>query len=589
MPNLVKQRRLLLASAIVVPALVFAAAAAWNRAEVLHDSADAVTRTTAVMHEHAAKVFDTADLILAYVDDRTRTMTWQEIAKPETSAFLARTISSLQQVVSVWITDANGVVQAGSQPWDKDVRISERPFFQIHQNSPAAGTQISSWFVGRATNVASFAVSQRRSAADGAFDGITHVALSPDYFGKFYQEVVPPFTFAATLARSDGAVLAREPRLPDSQGMIYPPNNPLREVMIQGRKAGLLRTTSVATGRDIILAYRQIGSRAAYVGYAADVDIVLRRWRQNLRIYGLVAIVTSLTLVLISLFALRRMQAERAALRLAALESERRLAMEERLWQTQKMEALGQLASGVAHDFNNAAAVILAGLKLLEKRYGQLLDSGGDEVRRLIAGIREGAERGGSVTRRLLMFSRRDELRAEAIHLPALIEELRGILTISLPPGVALATSMRAGVPDVHADPGQLRTVLINLVINARDAMVGGGTVTVGAEADRVSPDHPHPSGLSAAVYVRLYVSDTGAGMDKETLERAVEPFFTTKALGQGTGLGLSMAHGFAEQSGGAMRLVSHVGHGTTVSIWLPVPPSSDTISAQKNEPAHCQ
>jgi signal transduction histidine kinase len=170
------------------------------------------------------------------------------------------------------------------------------------------------------------------------------------------------------------------------------------------------------------------------------------------------------------------------------------------------------------------------------------------------------------------MFSRRDELRAETIHLPALIEELRSILTVSLPPGVTLVTSMKEGVPDVHADPGQLRTVLINLVINARDAMVEGGTVTVGAEADEVLAGHPHPSGLSAAVYVRLYVSDTGAGMDKETLERAVEPFFTTKALGQGTGLGLSMAHGFAEQSGGAMRLASHVGHGTIVSIWLPLP-----------------
>jgi signal transduction histidine kinase len=582
MTILVKQRRLLLATAIAVPALVFAAAAAWNRTEVLNDGAEAVARTTAVMHEHASKVFDTADLILAHVDDRTKAMTWDEIAKPETSAFLARTIGSLQQVVSLWITDANGVVQAGSQPWNKSVLISERPFFQIHRNSPSADTQISPWFVGRATNVASFAVSQRRSSASGVFDGIIHVALSPDYFGKFYQEVVPPFTFAATLTRSDGAVLAREPRLPDGRAMIYPENNPLRQVMSQGRQAGLLRTTSVATGRKVILAYRQIGSRPAYVAYAADVSILLQRWRRNLLTYGLVAVSASLTLILISVFTLRRIQAERAALRLAASESERRLAMEERLWQTQKMEALGQLAGGVAHDFNNAAAVVLAGLKLLEKRYGSLLESGGEEVRRLLAGIREGAERGGSVTRRLLMFSRRDELRAETIQLAKSIEELRNILAISLPPGVTLVILIEKGVPDAYADPGQLRTVLINLIINARDAMARGGTVTLGAEEDKVSAGRFHPSGLPVATYVRLYVSDTGVGMDKETLERAVEPFFTTKALGQGTGLGLSMAHGFAEQSGGAMRLDSRLGHGTTVSIWLPLPPSASATLVRK-------
>jgi signal transduction histidine kinase len=335
----------------------------------------------------------------------------------------------------------------------------------------------------------------------------------------------------------------------------------------------------------MILAYRQVGARPAYVAYAADVKILLQRWRQNLWTYGLVAVSASLTLILISLFALRRVQAERAALQIAASESERRLAMEGRLWQTQKMEALGQLAGGVAHDFNNAAAVVLAGLKLLEKRHGSLLDSGGKEVRRLIAGIREGAERGASVTRRLLMFSRRDELRGETIQVAKLMEELRSILAISLPAGVSLRTSIREGVPDVYADPGQLRTVLINLVINARDAMLEGGVVTLGAEAGGILVDPP-PRSLPAAAYVRLYVSDTGTGMDKETLERAAEPFFTTKAAGQGTGLGLSMAHGFAEQSGGVMRLESRTGHGTTVSIWLPVSPNRNTTSALDNEMA---
>ncbi|KAA2211777.1 hybrid sensor histidine kinase/response regulator [Teichococcus oryzae] len=583
MTNLVQQRRRLLTAAIAIPALVFAAAAAWNRAEVLRDGTDAVTRTAIVMHEHAAKVFDTADLILAHVDDRTRTMSREEIAKPETSAFLMRTIAPLRQVVSVWITDADGFMQAGSQPWGNERRILERPFFKAHRDDPGPGTRISSRFVGRATNTASFAVSQQRFSSDGRFAGIIHVALSPEYFENFYKEVVPPFTHAAALARSDGSVLAREPRNPDGQAMVYGEDHPFRAAMRQGEKAGLHRAT-LANGKEVIFAYRQVGSRPAYVTYAADSEALLHRWRHNLVTYGIVALAASLALILVSQFTLRRIQAERAALRLAATESERRRAMEERLGQTQKMEALGQLAGGVAHDFNNSAAIVLAGLELLQKRHGALLASGGEEVHQLVSGIREGAERGASVTRRLLTFSRREELRARAVDLAKLFEELRAVLAISLPPGLTLLTRLQQGTPRAFVDPGQLRTVLINLVINARDAMAGQGSVTLGAEPVRIAAGQAHPGGLAAGHYVRLYAADTGIGMDKETLERATEPFFTTKPQGQGTGLGLSMAHSFAVQSGGAMGIDSRIGHGTTVSLWLPVAPPADATAPRERQ-----
>ncbi|MCI0757021.1 hybrid sensor histidine kinase/response regulator [Teichococcus vastitatis] len=570
MPNMAKQSRLLLASAIAVPALVFVTAATWNRNEVLRDSTSTVERTAAVMHEHAAKVFDTAELILAHVDEHTRSMSRDQIVGPQTNAFLARAIASLDQVVSVWITDADGVVQAGSQPWSKDVRLSDRPFFQAHVNNPAEETQIGSWFVGRATGIPSFAMSRRRTSPDGSFNGVIHVSLSPEYFQRFYQDVIPPTTFAAVLARSDGAVLAREPQVPAGQTVVFSPGNPLRAAMGRGQSMGTVVTASASDGEEIILAFRQIGSRPAYVAYAAKTDALLGRWRRNLLTYGAVALAASLVLVLVSLFTLRRMRAERAALQFAAEEGQRRLAMEERLKQTQKMEALGQLAGGVAHDFNNAAAVVLAGLTLLEKRHARLLDEGGAEVRRLIAGISEGAERGAMVTRRLLTFSRRDELHAEDVDLARFVDDLEAVLMISLPPGMSIRAKVEGTTPHAHVDPGQLRTVLINLVINARDAMPAGGTISLGAEPGGAVVGEADEDRPPTAPFVRIFVSDTGTGMNQETLKRAAEPFFTTKPSGQGTGLGLSMAHGFAAQSGGSMRIESEPGQGTTVSLWLP-------------------
>jgi hypothetical protein len=206
----VRLHRLLLVAALLVPAVVFTAAAAWNRAEVLRDNEETITRTTAILHEHARKVFDTVELVIGRVEDRTHGMSWDEIAAPETSVFLQRLKAPLEQAVSIWITDATGRVRAGSQPWDPNVTIDEREFFQA-QRGRDAGTYISAVFEGKATGRSSFAVSRRRSTPDGHFDGIIHVALSPEYFSHFFQEAAPSGPHAAALIREDGSILARSP------------------------------------------------------------------------------------------------------------------------------------------------------------------------------------------------------------------------------------------------------------------------------------------------------------------------------------------------------------------------------------------
>lgn len=234
-----------------------------------------------------------------------------------------------------------------------------------------------------------------------------------------------------------------------------------------------------------------------------------------------------------------------------------------RLAVAQRMEALGQLAGGVAHDFNNVLQAVQGGARLIE---GKPDDAG--RVRRLAAMIAEAAARGAAVTRRLLAFSRRADLHAEPVDASDLLGGMREILAHTLGAGIDVRVQVSPRVPPLLADKGQLETVLVNLASNARDATGGNGTIILSAMTEVITEGR---DGLRAGAYVRLSVADTGAGMDAATLARATEPFFTTKGTGKGTGLGLAMARGFAEQSGGALVIESVLEAGTTVRIWLPV------------------
>jgi len=239
-------------------------------------------------------------------------------------------------------------------------------------------------------------------------------------------------------------------------------------------------------------------------------------------------------------------------------------ATEARLREAQKMEALGQLTGGVAHDFNNLLMVVLGNLGLLRKRLPP-----DPRLQRLLDGAQQGAERGAALTQRMLAFARRQELRPAPVDLASLVGGLRSLLERSAGPTVQIEMRLPDGLPPALADANQLELALLNLVVNARDAMPQGGVIEVTAAAAE-APSAGAPPGLLAGGYVRLVLRDTGTGMDAATLARATEPFFTTKGVGRGSGLGLSMVQGLAQQSGGGLRLTSAPGEGTTAEIWLP-------------------
>jgi signal transduction histidine kinase/CheY-like chemotaxis protein len=235
---------------------------------------------------------------------------------------------------------------------------------------------------------------------------------------------------------------------------------------------------------------------------------------------------------------------------------------QEQLRQAQKMETIGQLTGGVAHDFNNLLMAVMGNLDLLRKRIPD-----DPRLHRLIDGALQGAERGASLTQRLLAFARQQDLKAMPVDLGALIQGMIDLLERSLGPRIALRLNIPDNLPPARIDANQLELAILNLAINARDAMPDGGSIDIKVAELRANGD----ATLQPGSYLKVSVIDTGKGMTQEILKKAVEPFFSSKPLGKGTGLGLSMVHGLAVQLGGALQLASTVGKGTTATLILPV------------------
>ena len=274
--------------------------------------------------------------------------------------------------------------------------------------------------------------------------------------------------------------------------------------------------------------------------------------------------------------ALRELNATLEA-RVATAIAERE-AVQEVLRQSQKMEAMGQLTGGVAHDFNNLLTPIVGSLDMLQRK-----GIGSEREQRLIAGAAESAERARTLVQRLLAFARRQPLQPVPVDIAKLVTGMGDLVSSTTGPQIKVVVDAPDGLPPAQADPNQLEMAILNLAVNARDAMPEGGTLRITASSEDAGDSRL--ASLKPGRYIRLSVADSGQGMAKETLARAVEPFFSTKGVGKGTGLGLSMVHGLASQLGGAMKIESRVGLGTNVELWLPegaAVPQTETVRPEE-------
>jgi signal transduction histidine kinase/ActR/RegA family two-component response regulator len=302
--------------------------------------------------------------------------------------------------------------------------------------------------------------------------------------------------------------------------------------------------------------------------------------------FGLIAILVSMSAIILATLAisqralaLANTELARRAVELSAANAELRIQIEERekaeaaLRQSQKMEAIGQLTGGVAHDFNNLLQIITGSLGTLRRRSARwtLAPDATRDFDRFLDGAEEGARRAAALTRQLLAFSRRQPLQPEAVDANRLVARMTSLLTRTLGETIAIETVLASGIWRVLTDPNQLESAILNLAVNARDAMPEGGKLSIETANAYLDDTYVGPyEQLKPGQYVMIAVTDSGSGMSSETLTQAFEPFFTTKAGGHGTGLGLSQVYGFIKQSGGHTKIYSEPSLGTTVKMYLP-------------------
>ena len=564
----------LLAISIILPLVLFALAAVENRRDVRHAAELRVERTTRILHEHAMKVFETHQLLIDQLNARLRTMDWSDLRKVGAlHNMLAHLQALLPQVAAINVTDATGRLRVSSRvyPPDAEITFADRDYFKVLRAHDQEMPYISRSLIGRLSGEPVFTMAARVvGPTPGVFDGVLSIAVDENYFVDFYRDTEREYRHIVILARENGGILASEP----ADGLAILPPDVLFHSGLRRPGKGPRIGPSVFDGNELIFGYDKVGAYPVMIGFGITWASALQPWWRNMWGYGLVAVLSSLTLLGVSGFAIRRIALEgRATLRwrrsAALLEREmvERAGVEEQLRQAQKMEAVGRLTGGIAHDFNNLLTVVIGSLDLLSRR----MKDADPRQQALVRNAVDGASRAATLTARLLAFSREHPLDPETIDVNGLITGMANLLQRTLGEPVTIDYALADGLWLGFADPNQLENAILNLCVNAVDAMPKGGMLTIeSANAMLDAAFCDGRSGLAAGAYIRISVSDTGTGMAPEVVARAFEPFYTTKPVGKGTGLGLSQVYGFARQSGGHAAIESELGVGTTVRIFVP-------------------
>jgi signal transduction histidine kinase/CheY-like chemotaxis protein len=562
----------LLAAAIALPLALFAVGATISYRQHQIEARDRLQRNLGTVYEHALKVLETIELATRYLDEMLNDAADPDIRANESDYHrrLKSLTDILPQFADIWIVDAAGhpVVAGTVFPIPRELDLSDRGYFRAHKNNEAQGLYVGDVVTARATNQRGqprfFALSRKRIGIDGRFGGVTVVSVSPDYFREYYATLTQPIV--AALIRGDGMVLARYPQLPQDATRLTPGNNLTVEIE-SGRDAGLLTSRSAVDGRERIFAFRKLPRVDLFAVTGVDTAEITEAWMLGMSRHLIFGLPATAALVALVLMALTRTRREAATNEMLRAEIARREQTEEALRQAQKMDAVGRLTGGIAHDFNNLLTAIIGNLDLALRR----LD-GPDRVRGWLANSRQASERAATLVQRLLAFSRQHPLEVKAVDINRLVQGMSELLGRSIGETVTIETVLAGGVWSAAVDPNQLENAIVNLVVNARDAMPEGGPLTI--ETANAHLDETYVESAGAEVrpgqYVMVAVSDTGSGMPPDVVNRAFEPFFTTKPTGVGTGLGLSQVYGFVKQSGGHIRIYSEVGEGTTIKLYFP-------------------
>ena len=549
----------MLVASIVIPLALFSYASWINYRDTIAHADEQLTASLNILSEHASKVFQSVDLAITSVDAIVGDLSDEQIEARQEALHsqLSKLEKALATVDAIFIADRNGRALASSAifPLPPDTSVADRDYFQA-QAERNAGTYVGAVLQSRATKERFFGVSRRRPADDGQFTGIIMISVVPKVFTEFYKQLAGDTSASFSLARSDGAILARYPAPPGDVTHYGPDSEFIRSIGSQPER-GIVTTTSI-DGTQRRIAYRKLGNSDLYVSDGLQTDEIYSRWIRLMASHLIFGIPATLFLFGLVLLTIRRTQAFYA-------EAERRELAEQALRQSQKMEAVGQLTGGVAHDFNNLLTIIIGNLGIAKRGVVEA------RAERALNNALVGAERAAQLTQRLLAFSRRQPLNPRVLDVNKLIVSISDLLVRTLGENIELESIGAAGLWKVEADASELESTLLNLALNARDAMPEGGKLTI--ETSNAYLDEGYcqqHAGVAPGQYILIAVTDNGGGMSAETIDRAFEPFFTTKEAGKGTGLGLSQVYGFMKQSEGHVKIYSESGEGTTIKLYLP-------------------
>lgn len=567
----VRTLRLLVVGTIVVPLVLGAAAAYLSYHATYQRAAIALAEAVAVAEENTTKVLDTHVLVAERIDDLMVGQTDQQLEAAEQTLHerMAKQIADLPQVAAAWIIDADGRELASARvfPVNRQLNLSDREDFQALRSGGMKTfiQAVRARSLEGGSYQSYYTVSQRRSSPDGSFRGIIVVAVSGPYFASFYNSLLGSSAqYTASVLREDGTTLARYP------ATAAPPlereDEPLAKALIGKSTSGVIADGSgLWQGR--LVAFSRLANYPVYVTVGRTRAAITRDWLTALAGYAAVGIPAAIGLMLLGLMALRRTRREQAALAAARDASAQRAAIEAQLHQAQRMEAVGLLTAGIAHDFNNLMTIVGGNIALLEMQ----VDEEDAKRQRFITAARAGCERATALTKRLLGYARREPGDPRRVEINQLISGMSDLPWRSLGDNITVEFRLSRELWPVFVDPAQLEDALLNLALNARDAMGNAGKLTIETlnlhNDDAAAANHPL---ASAGDYVAIHVTDTGCGMPPEVRDRAFDPFFTTKAGGKGSGLGLSQVNGFVTRFGGYCAIDSEPGRGTTIRLYLP-------------------
>jgi signal transduction histidine kinase/ActR/RegA family two-component response regulator len=548
---------------VLLPLVAYLAVGTFRYQQLRGETEVRLDRALRIAQEHALKVLDTNETLLARVADSVSTLDAAQIEAraPVLHQQLKAVAARRPQIQAIWLwgPDGRGLATSRWPSVPKESHVGDRPYFLQHRDGRVEGVQISEPMTSKVVGQRFFTMSMARQEPGGGFGGIVSVNMRPDYFEQFHADLVNDEPgLAVTMLRADGMVLSRWPKLANAPARLSP-GSPVMKSIGQGVQGASMTGVSSIDGRERLLNYQRIGDFPIYIGTGMDVAEIRGRWLQEMAWLAAFGIPPMLGLFLAARLALRRSrEAVEAGGRLQE-ESEARRRVEEALVQAQKLEALGRLTGGVAHDFNNALMVISNNLVLLKMKHPQAAGKYVDSIGRAVGSATK-------LTRQLLAFSRRQALVPEHVDLRERLPTVRDLLAPVLGSRVQLSIEVDPATRPIRVDAAEFELGLLNLAINARDALRANGRLAV--RARNAAPGELPP--LLEGLMVLVEVEDNGSGIPPEVLQRVFEPFFTTKPVGEGTGLGLSQVYGLCQRAGGTAAIESELGRGTTVKMFFP-------------------